>query len=104
MEYADHDRAATYAASRRAEVLIEALPWIKDVTGKTIVIKYGGAAMTDASLRESVVSDIVLMKLIGLNPIVVHGGGKDITELCARLAIPVAFKTGCASPLPRPWI
>lgn len=94
MQYADYDRAATYAASQRAEVLIEALPWIKDMTGKTVVIKYGGAAMTDASLREMVIQDIVLMKLIGLNPIVVHGGGKDITSLCEKLSIPVEFKDG----------
>ena len=94
MQYADYDRAAVYAASQRAEVLIEALPWIKDMTGQTVVIKYGGAAMTDANLRSMVIQDIVLMKLIGLNPIVVHGGGKDITELCEKLSIPVEFKDG----------
>jgi acetylglutamate kinase len=78
----------------KAEVLIEALPWIKEATGKTVVIKYGGAAMVDAELRENVMSDIVLMKIIGLNPIIVHGGGKDITRLSEQLGLPVEFKDG----------
>jgi acetylglutamate kinase len=87
-------RAAQAAALGRAEVLIEALPWIKEATGKTVVIKYGGAAMVDASLRANVMSDIVLMKLIGLKPIIVHGGGRDITELSERLGLPVEFRDG----------
>jgi acetylglutamate kinase len=78
----------------KAEVLIEALPWIKEATGKTVVIKYGGAAMVDAELRENVMSDIVLMKIIGLNPIIVHGGGKDITRLSEQLGLPSEFKDG----------
>jgi acetylglutamate kinase len=78
----------------KAEVLIEALPWIKEATGKTVVIKYGGAAMVDDELRENVMSDIVLMKLIGINPVIVHGGGKDITRLSEQLGLPVAFKDG----------
>jgi acetylglutamate kinase len=78
----------------KAEVLIEALPWIKEATGKTVVIKYGGAAMVDAELRENVMSDIVLMKIIGLNPLIVHGGGRDITHLSERLGLPVEFKDG----------
>lgn len=78
----------------RAEVLIEALPWIKEATGKTVVIKYGGAAMIDQALREDVMSDIVLMKIIGLNPIIVHGGGKDITKLSKQLGLPSEFKDG----------
>ncbi|MDR1082352.1 MAG: acetylglutamate kinase [Coriobacteriales bacterium] len=81
-------------ALNKAEVLIEALPWIKEATGKTVVIKYGGAAMVDAELRESVMSDIVLMKIIGLNPIVVHGGGRDITHLSEQLGLPAVFKDG----------
>ena len=87
-------RAQQAQAQRRAEVLIEALPWIKDVTGKTVVIKYGGAAMVDAALRENVMSDIVLMKIIGLKPVIVHGGGKEITELSARLGLPAEFIDG----------
>jgi acetylglutamate kinase len=78
----------------KAEVLIEALPWIKEATGKTVVIKYGGAAMIDAELRENVMSDIVLMKIIGLNPVIVHGGGNDISRLSEQLGLPVEFKDG----------
>src|SRR5690606_19941848 len=58
----------------KAETLMEALPWIKHAWGRTVVIKYGGAAMTDPSLRDAVAADIVLMKLVGVNPVVVHGG------------------------------
>ncbi|HBT95253.1 MAG TPA: acetylglutamate kinase [Coriobacteriia bacterium] len=87
-------RAAQARALKKAEVLIEALPWIKDVTGKTVVIKYGGAAMVDPTLREDVMNDIILMKIIGLNPVVVHGGGKDITRLSEQLGLPVEFKDG----------
>ncbi|MDR0350935.1 MAG: acetylglutamate kinase [Coriobacteriales bacterium] len=75
-------------------MLIEALPWIKAATGKTVVIKYGGAAMVDAELRENVMSDIILMKIIGLNPVIVHGGGKDITRLSERLGLPAEFRDG----------
>jgi acetylglutamate kinase len=78
----------------KAEVLIEALPWIKEATGKTVVIKYGGAAMIDTELRGNVMSDIVLMKIIGLNPIIVHGGGKDVTRLSKQLGLPAEFKDG----------
>ncbi|MDR2671972.1 MAG: acetylglutamate kinase [Coriobacteriales bacterium] len=87
-------RAARAQAVGQTKLLIEALPWIKESTGKTVVIKYGGAAMTDAALRADVMSDIVLMKIIGLNPIIVHGGGKDISDYCRRLGLPVEFKDG----------
>jgi acetylglutamate kinase len=87
-------RAQQAQALGRAEVLIEALPWIKEATGKTVVIKYGGAAMVDETLREDVMSDIVLMKIIGLNPIIVHGGGNDITKLSNQLGLPSEFKDG----------
>jgi acetylglutamate kinase len=87
-------RAERAQAAHEAETLIEALPWIKEATGKTVVIKYGGAAMTDEHLRANVMEDIVLMKIIGLNPVVVHGGGKDITRLCEQLGYPVEFKDG----------
>jgi len=76
------------------EVLVEALPWIKQATGKTMVIKYGGAAMIDDHLRADVMSDIVLMKIIGLRPVIVHGGGNDISELSVKLGLPVEFKDG----------
>lgn len=94
MQHAKNNRAETARASRRAEILIEALPWIKNVTGKTVVIKYGGAAMVDTQLRDSVMADIMLLKLVGLNPIIVHGGGNDISSLCDRLGMPVEFKNG----------
>jgi acetylglutamate kinase len=90
----DNIRAERAQALNQAELLIEALPWIKEATGKTVVIKYGGAAMTDERLRADVMSDIVLMKIIGLNPIIVHGGGNDITAYCNKLGYPVEFKDG----------
>jgi acetylglutamate kinase len=68
-----------------ARVLTEALPYIRRFGGKTIVIKYGGNAMEDESLKSSFARDIVLMKLVGLNPVIVHGGGPQIDELLARL-------------------
>lgn len=78
----------------KAETLMEALPWIKDMWGRVVVIKYGGAAMTDPALRDQVAADIVLMKLVGVNPIVVHGGGPDITAFMDRLGMPVEFHNG----------
>ena len=65
-------------AMKTAEVLVEALPYIKKFYGKTVVIKYGGHAMTDEEIKKKVISDIVLMKYVGINPVIVHGGGPDI--------------------------
>lgn len=76
------------------EVLTEAMPWIKNVTGKTVVIKYGGAAMVDGKLREDVMADIVLLKIIGINPVIVHGGGKSINRAMEKADIEVEFKDG----------
>jgi acetylglutamate kinase len=78
----------------KARTLTEALPYIKRTWGKTVVIKYGGAAMTDPALRESVASDLVLMKLVGINPVIVHGGGPEITSYMERLGMPVRFVDG----------
>lgn len=78
----------------RAKTLTEALPYIKAWYGKIVVVKYGGAAMIDPERRESVAQDIVLMRLVGMNPVVVHGGGPDITEYMDRLGMPVEFKDG----------
>jgi acetylglutamate kinase len=78
----------------KAEVLTEALPYIKRTSGKKVVIKYGGAAMTDPKLREQVASDIVLMKLVGVNPVIVHGGGPEITSYMERLGMKVEFYNG----------
>lgn len=79
---------------QKAQTLMEALPWIKHAWGRTVVIKYGGAAMTDPALRDSVAADIVLMKLVGVNPVVVHGGGPEITSFMDRLGMPVVFHDG----------
>jgi acetylglutamate kinase len=74
--------------------LLEALPYIREFHGKTVVIKYGGAAMTDPELREDFARDVVLLKYVGMNPIVVHGGGPEITHYMERLDLPVEFVGG----------
>jgi len=79
---------------RDVATLLEALPYIREFHGKTAVIKYGGAAMEDAQLREEFARDVVLLKYVGLNPIVVHGGGPDITSYMERLGLPVQFVGG----------
>jgi len=81
-------------ASQIADVLIEALPYIRRFKGKTIVVKFGGNAMIDEKLKHSFASDIVLMKLFGLNPIVVHGGGPQIGQLLAKLGKTSDFVDG----------
>src|SRR3712207_5614838 len=79
---------------RDAATLLEALPYIREFHGKTVVIKYGGAAMEDPQLREEFARDVVLLKYVGMNPIVVHGGGPDITSYMERLEMPVEFVGG----------
>jgi acetylglutamate kinase len=74
--------------------LLEALPYIREFHGRTVVIKYGGAAMDDPALREDFARDVVLLKYVGMNPIVVHGGGPDITAYMERLDLPVEFVGG----------
>ena len=81
-------------AGNFARILTESLPYIQRFTGKTFVIKFGGNAMTDGELRESFARDVVLMKLVGMNPIVVHGGGPQIGELLERLNIESEFIDG----------
>ncbi len=78
----------------RIGTLLEALPYIREFHGKTVVIKYGGAAMNDPELREDFARDVVLLKYVGLNPIVVHGGGPEITQYMERLGMPVEFVGG----------
>ena len=78
----------------KAQVLIEALPYIREFEGKTVVIKYGGAAMLDPSLRASTAQDVVLMRYVGMNPIVVHGGGPAINAMLKRLDIASRFTAG----------
>jgi acetylglutamate kinase len=80
--------------TRDVLTLLEALPYIREFHGKTVVIKYGGAAMEDAALREEFARDVVLLKYVGLNPIVVHGGGPEITGYMERLGLPVEFVGG----------
>ncbi|MBT5557484.1 acetylglutamate kinase [Luminiphilus sp.] len=81
-------------AEQFARVLTESLPYIQRFTGKTVVIKFGGNAMTDPELHESFARDVVLMKLVGMNPIVVHGGGPQIGKLLDRLGIESRFVGG----------
>src|SRR3989338_8622721 len=72
-------------AAKKAQTLAEALPYIKRFFDKTIVIKYGGNAMTDEHLKECFAQDVVLLKLVGMNPVVVHGGGPQINEMLDKL-------------------
>ena len=76
---------------RDVATLLEALPYIREFHGSTVVIKYGGAAMDDPGLREEFARDVVLLKYVGMNPVVVHGGGPDITRYMQRLNLPVEF-------------
>jgi len=79
---------------KKANVLIEALPYIRNFFGKTFVIKYGGAAMTHDSLREAVALDLILMRYVGLNPVVVHGGGPAISSTMKRMGKEPCFVDG----------
>ena len=79
---------------RDVTTLLEALPYIREFHGKTVVIKYGGAAMTDPDLKEEFARDVVLLKYVGMNPVVVHGGGPDITRYMERLGMEVRFVEG----------
>ena len=76
------------------ETLLEALPYIREFHGRTVVIKYGGSAMREEELREAFATDVVLLKYVGLNPVVVHGGGPEITEYMERLGLEVRFHEG----------
>ena len=79
---------------RDVATLLEALPYIREFHGETVVIKYGGAAMTDSRLKEEFARDVVLLKYVGMNPVVVHGGGPDITAYMERLGMDVRFERG----------
>lgn len=78
----------------KAKVLIEALPYIRAFSGKTVVIKYGGKAMAETTLKETFAQDVVLMKYIGLNPVVIHGGGPQINVMMKRLGLEPKFVKG----------
>ncbi len=79
---------------KKANVLVEALPYIRAFAGKTVVLKYGGKAMTDPALKDGFATDVVLMKYVGLNPVIVHGGGPQIDQMLKRLAIEPKFRQG----------
>ncbi len=82
------------SACEKAKVLIESLPYIKSFHNETVVIKYGGNAMINEELKRSVIKDIVLMKFVGMNPVIVHGGGPGITDLMEKLDKEVKFIDG----------
>ena len=79
---------------RKAEVLIEALPYIQKFNRKIVVVKYGGSAMLDEQLKENVIKDVVLLKLVGFKPIIVHGGGKDISKWVSKAGMEPKFING----------
>jgi acetylglutamate kinase len=81
-------------AGTSVETLLEALPYIREFHGRTVVIKYGGAAMLDEGLRDDFATDVVLLKYVGLNPVIVHGGGPEITRYMERLGLEVRFHEG----------
>ncbi|HLR29400.1 MAG TPA: acetylglutamate kinase [Paenalcaligenes sp.] len=85
---------APYSASLKAEILSEALPYIRQFHGRTVVVKYGGNAMTDEQLQRSFAHDVVLLKLVGLKPVVVHGGGPQINEALRRVGKEGTFIQG----------
>ena len=81
-------------AIAKAKILMEALPWIKEYKGKTVVIKYGGKAMTDENLKQSVANDITMMHFVGLYPVVVHGGGPEISQAMKEKGLKPQFVDG----------
>ena len=78
----------------KAEILIEAIPYIRKFAGETVVIKYGGSAMVDDRLKKAVIKDVAMLKYLGLNPIIVHGGGKEITSMLSRMGKESIFVDG----------
>ena len=82
------------ADANRVRVLSEALPYIQQFAGRTVVIKYGGAAMKDSSLKDKVIRDIIFLACVGVHPVVVHGGGPEINSWLGKLGIEPQFKDG----------
>lgn len=80
--------------TKKAEMLVEMLPYIQRYNGKIIVVKYGGSAMTDEALKYKVMEDVTLLKLVGFHPIIVHGGGKEISQMLTRLGKETSFVKG----------
>lgn len=81
-------------AVAKAEVLIEALPWLRRLHGRTVVVKYGGSAMTDDALKRGFAADVVFLRYAGLRPVVVHGGGPQVSSMLDRLGIASEFRDG----------
>ena len=81
-------------ADQKAEVLIEALPWLEEFAGQRIVIKYGGNAMVDEHLKQCFAEDMVFLRQVGMHPVVVHGGGPQISKMLKALGIKSEFKGG----------
>ena len=79
---------------KKAQVLVEALPYIQKFSRKIIVVKYGGSAMVDEELKRKVIQDVVLLKLVGFKPIIVHGGGKEISKWVEKSGMTPEFKNG----------
>jgi acetylglutamate kinase len=88
------DTIHEFDASARAQIISTALPYIRSLSGQTVVIKYGGAAMTDEKLKAAVMGDIALLHYVGVKPIVVHGGGPEISAMCMQLGIEPQFVAG----------
>jgi len=88
------DAGQPVRTQRDVVTLLEALPYIREFHGRTVVIKYGGAAMTDPTLKHDFARDVALLKYVGINPVIVHGGGPEITSYMERLDLPVKFVDG----------
>jgi Acetylglutamate kinase len=91
------------ALIHKANILTEALPYIQQLNNKTVVIKYGGNAMISQDISRTIMQDITLLKYVGVNPIVVHGGGPEITKMLEALNIHRNSTMGCASQPKKPW-
>ena len=87
----------------KAQVLIEALPYIQRFNRKIIVVKYGGSAMVDESLKRRVIEDVTLLKLCGFKPIIVHGGGKEISKWVGKVGKEAEFINGLRGQMQRQW-
>lgn len=94
MTAVDELDASRAAAAAKAEVMVEALPWLERFHGALIVVKFGGNAMTDDDLKQAFANDMVFLRMVGLKPVVVHGGGPQITAMLSRLGIPGEFRGG----------
>jgi acetylglutamate kinase len=94
VELEPRDTADLSAASARAAVLADALPWLQEFAGALVVVKYGGNAMTDQTLKEAFAADMVFLRTVGLRPVVVHGGGPQISSMLKRLGMVGEFKGG----------